>query len=210
MLLGGSESTDFWFYIGGFGEVSRSGTMGEAALKAGLPSPRAAQPDLAARDHRPKVAVIGGGVAGCAAANVLQRNNVKCFLFEVRIAPLKCCLRFPFRISQRHPVTHDSPPPPPSPLPSPDCRHAARIDSRRQAVGRQNKVFHVFWRFSAHVYSQISQLHPASAANGPAPRALLPVLEITFVFLKPCLPCITWSCRCKRVFSCAGRRACQC
>ncbi len=83
VLQGGNESTEFWFYIGGFGEISRSGTMGEAALKAGLPSPRAAQSELALRDQRPRVAVIGGGVAGCAAANFLQRNNVKCFLFEV-------------------------------------------------------------------------------------------------------------------------------
>jgi len=83
-LVGGCETTEFWYFIGGFGEVSRSGTMGEAALKAELPSPRAAQLDLAERDQRPRVAIIGGGVAGCAAANYLQRNNVKCFLFEVR------------------------------------------------------------------------------------------------------------------------------
>ena len=57
--------------------------MGEAALQAELPSPRAAQGDLADRNLRPRVAVIGGGVAGCAAANYLQRNNVQCFLFEV-------------------------------------------------------------------------------------------------------------------------------
>jgi hypothetical protein len=84
VLVGGCETTEFWYFIGGFGEVSRSGTMGEAALKAELPSPRAAQSDLAERDQRPRVAIIGGGVAGCAAANYLQRNNVKCFLFEVR------------------------------------------------------------------------------------------------------------------------------
>lgn len=91
MLVGGCETTEFWYFIGGFGEVSRSGTMGEAALKAELPSPRAAQSDLAERDQRPRVAIIGGGVAGCAAANYLQRNNVKCFLFEVRYSVMCLC-----------------------------------------------------------------------------------------------------------------------
>jgi len=91
VLVGGCETTEFWYFIGGFGEVSRSGTMGEAALKAELPSPRAAQSDLAERDQRPRVAIIGGGVAGCAAANYLQRNNVKCFLFEVRHGVMCFC-----------------------------------------------------------------------------------------------------------------------
>jgi hypothetical protein len=109
VLLGGSESTEFWFYIGGFGEVSRSGTMGEAALKAGLPSPRAAQSELSARDQRPRVAVIGGGVAGCAAANFLQRNNVTCFLFEVHSALL--LPRLPCYISLFDPLFTQSLPP---------------------------------------------------------------------------------------------------
>ena len=94
MILGGSETSEFWFYMGGFGEVSRSGTMGEAALKAELPSPRAAQSDLAERNLKPRVAVIGGGVAGCAAANYLQRNNVKVFLFEVQDVPLRALAVF--------------------------------------------------------------------------------------------------------------------
>ncbi len=88
VILGGTETPEFWFYIGGFGEISRGGTMGEAALKAELPSPRAAQSDLSERNARPRVAIIGAGVAGCAAANYLQRNNVNCVLFEVLNEPL--------------------------------------------------------------------------------------------------------------------------
>ena len=82
-ILSGSETPEFWFFIGGFGEISRSGIMGEAALKAELPDAKAGQSDLGERNTKPRVAVIGGGVAGCAAANYLLRNNINCVLFEV-------------------------------------------------------------------------------------------------------------------------------